>query len=129
MKPNRHQFRRNRRILSSLLAATALAAAAAGCQGFLEHSERELADNAKTLEIARNYLPVRQTQIGFINGYADVDELPAEIGEAMDELLDLARTDPNGLDNYELGRSLGLGVRITEGLILHYVPELQRYWR
>jgi len=98
----------------------------AGCQAIQEHAERELLDNAKTLNIARLRMPVVKSHIAFVNGLGRAEELPVKAVSAMDEYLVLA-TEPNSLSDYELAYSLGLSVQIYESWI-KYAIELQRLW-
>ncbi len=99
----------------------------AGCQIIEEHSERELADNDRTLQIARNRIPVVKSQICFVKGLGRVEELPVKAVAAMDEFLVLAE-DPNSMTDCELAYSLGLGVQFYEACILNVFPEFMRFW-
>ena len=105
-----------------------------GCGLILDHSERELKDLEKTRQTAKNYLEIAPMQIGFVKGSMGerISELPSGTLEAIDELHDLAVDDPNGQDDFSLGYSLGLRVRITNDIIKkileRYAPEVLRYW-
>lgn len=98
-----------------------------GCQLIQEHSERELADNQKTLQIARNRISVVKSQICFVKGLGRAEELSVKAVAAMDEFLALAE-DPNSMTDCELTYSLGLGVQFYEAGILNVFPEFKRFW-
>ena len=98
-----------------------------GCGAVLEHSEQELADNTKTLQIARNRIPVVKSQICFVKGLGRADELPVKAVAAMDEFLQMT-DDPNAMSDCELVYSMGLGVQFYEAVLLNVFPELKRFW-
>lgn len=98
-----------------------------GCQVVLEHSERELADHQKTLQIARNRIPVVTDQICFVKGLGVAEELSVKAVGAMDEFLEMT-ADPNTMTDCELVYSLGLGGQFYKASAEYFVPELSRYW-
>lgn len=98
----------------------------AGCQLFLEHSELELADHIKTLQISRNRIPVTTDHIAFARGTGKAEELSAKTNKAMDEYL-VITADPNAMTDFELVYSLGLGVQIYEAC-LRAAIEITRFW-
>lgn len=118
-------------IVSIILSA--LCFSLSGCQLFLKQSERELKDLEYTRQVAKNYLEIAPIQIGFVKGSMGdrIVELPAGTLDAIDELQDLAM-DPNSQDDFSLGYSLGLRVRITNDLVRkileRYAPEVLRFW-
>ena len=105
-----------------------------GCGWLLTYSESELQDLEKTRVIARNYLEIADMQIGFIKGSMGerISEMPTGTLDAMNELHDLSISDPNSHDDFSLGYSLGLRVRITNDIVRkileRYAPEILRYW-
>ena len=60
-----------------------------------------------------------------------IEELPKECIDAMDELDTLSAVDPNNLTDYQLGKTLGLNVRLlmktVEEILKKYAPEVLRY--
>lgn len=98
----------------------------AGCQVVLEHSERELADHPKTLQISRNRIPVTTDHIAFTRGTGKAEELSAKTNDAMDEYL-IITADPNAMTDFELVYSLGLGVQIYEACLKAAI-EITRFW-
>ena len=98
-----------------------------GCQGILEHSERENLDHQKTLKIARLRIPVVKDQICFVKGLGRAEDLPVKAVAAMDEFLELA-SDPNNMTDCELVYSLGLGLQFYEACLLNVFPEFKRFW-
>lgn len=107
---------------------------AAGCQFTMEQSRRELLDLEKTRVTAKNYLTIAPMQIGFIKGSMgeNITELPIGTLDAIEELHDLAADPNSNQDDFSLGYSLGLRVRITNDIIKQilerYAPEVLRFW-
>lgn len=100
---------------------------AAGCQGFLEHAERETLDHEKTLKISRLRIKVVKDQICLVKGLGRAEELSVKAVEAMDEFLKIT-ADPNNMTDCELVYSLGLGLQFYEACLLNVFPEFKRFW-
>lgn len=106
----------------------------AGCQFTMEQSEREILDLERTRVTAKNYLIIAPMQIGFVKGTMgdNITELPTGTLDAIEELLDLAADPNSNQDDFSLGYSLGLRVRITNDIIRkileRYAPEVLRFW-
>ena len=108
---------------------------ALGCtaarKGLVGISEQELKNAETAREVAQNYLEIWPIQSGFIRGAlgARMDELPAQVISAMDELDQLSSqyADPNDCPDYDLGLSLGLRVRLLSSVVAeglkYYMPE------
>jgi len=96
-------------------------------------SEEDIKNVEMAREVAGNYLKTWQLQSGFIRGSLGdrVNELPANVVSAMDELDQLAEQyqagDPNDFTDYNLGLSLGLRVRMLSSIVAEalkfYMPE------
>lgn len=106
----------------------------AGCKFTMEQSKRELLDLKHTRVAAKNYLTIAPMQIGFIKGSMgeNITELPTGTLDAIEELHDLAADPNSNQDDFSLGYSLGLRVRITNDIIKkileRYAPEALRFW-
>ena len=96
-----------------------------GCGAVLKHSEQELADNTKTLQIARNRISVVKSQICFAKGLGMTEGLPVREVARMDKFLEMT-ADPNSMTDCELVYSLGVGVKFYEACIKAAIPELSR---
>lgn len=95
-------------------------------------SESEIKNAVAVREVAANYLSIWPIQSGFIKGAIGprMDELPAQVVAAMEELDKLAEqyaSDPEGMQDYALGQSLGLRVRMLSSIVAEalsfYMPE------
>lgn len=100
----------------------------------LNISAEEVKNNEVTRQVALNYLSIWPMQSGFIQGALGprLDELPAQAVEAIDELDRLADqlsiTDPNSIEDWDLGLSLGLRVRLLTAVVQEalemYAPDV-----
>lgn len=117
-----------------LICICVLSIVLSGCHLAMEQSEREMADLKLTRVAAKNYLIIAPMQIGFIKGSMgeNISELPTGTLDAIEELHDLAADPNSNQDDFSLGYSLGLRVRITNDIIKkileRYAPEVLRYW-
>ncbi len=117
-----------------LICICVLSTILSGCRFTMEQSERELADLKLTRVAAKNYLTIAPMQIGFIRGSMgeNITELPSGTLDAIEELHDLAADPNSNQDDFSLGYSLGLRVRITNDIIKkileRYAPEVLRFW-
>lgn len=104
-----------------------------GCQAMRQTAldiSLEEVENAKTTrEVALNYLKSWPVFSGLIRGALgpQMQELPLQAVEAMDELDDLALNADECTD-HELGYSLGLRVRLLSAVVIEalkfYAPEM-----
>jgi len=85
----------------------------------LDISEEEIKNAETARQLAVNYLGIWPIQSGLIRGAlgSRMEELPAQAVSAMDELDELAISDPNDYTDYELGMSLGLRVRLLGAVV------------
>ena len=101
-----------------------------GCQGILEHSQRELTDHAKSQQVFRNTLQVRIDQLGVSVGYYGEAGITGENSEMIAEYLEIAEeNDPNTMKNYKLAYSYGLGLRLYRNMIERCWLDIQGYMR
>lgn len=117
---------------------TILVILSTGCQSMrntaIGISESEVKNLYATQIVARNYLKIWPMQSGFIHGLMAhrQGEFPEHVVEAINELdqlaADLAATDPNEINDYDLGISLGYRVRligaVVEETVRAYSPDL-----
>lgn len=108
----------------------------AGCAGLrqsaIDISEEEVKNAEAARIVAVNYLAIWPIQSGIIREAlgARLEELPAQAVSAMDELDQLAEqmNDPNDYTDYDLGRSLGLRVRLCGSVVQEaleiYAPDI-----
>ena len=97
-------------------------------------SREEVLNNDAVRESALNWLQIWPMQSGFIKGALGprVDEMPMQVIEAIDELdllsEHLSTVDPNEIEDYDLGLSLGLRVRllgaVVEEALKMYAPDV-----
>jgi hypothetical protein len=107
-----------------------------GCGWFrknlVELSESDLKNAEATRVVAKNLLSTWKLNSGFIRGVLGerLNELPAEIVEALDELDKLADRQDE-LSDYDLGYSVGLRVRMFGAVVVKalktYAPEVLKY--
>lgn len=96
-------------------------------------SGEEVKNLEATRQVAKDYLTIWPMQAGFIQGALGtrIDELPTQAVDAMTELTTLAEkynSDPNLIEDYDLGMSLGLRFRtlgaVVEEALRMYAPDV-----
>jgi len=93
-------------------------------------SKEEVKNTDTAREVATNYLLIWPMQSGFIKGALGprLDELPTQVVEAISELDELSAKDPNEIDDYDRGLSLGLRVRLLGAVVREalkqYAPDV-----
>ncbi len=117
-------------ILLGIILLTAM-----GCAGLrggiLDLSKEDMLNADTTRQTAKNLLSTWRLNSGFIRGSLGnaIFEFPAEAVKAMDELDALALKAT--LDDFDLGYSLGLRVRILSELVANalakYAPQVMKY--
>lgn len=119
-------------ITAAILLMITLSGCAMVRESAIKVSESEVKNAIAVREVAANYLSIWSIQSGFIKGAIGprMDELPAQVVDAMKELDQLAEqylSDPEGMADYELGQSLGLRVRMLSSIVAEalsfYMPE------
>ncbi|KKK89333.1 hypothetical protein LCGC14_2734150 [marine sediment metagenome] len=108
-----------------------------GCQVVRKTATDISGEEVKNLEtvqqVAKDYLTIWPMQAGFIQGALGprIEEFPTQAVDAMTELTILAKrynSDPNSIEDYDLGLSLGLRIRLL-GVVVQealemYAPDL-----
>ena len=110
-----------------------LTACAGQFQGIGSIGQLDLQNAIETRKLARDLLSTWRLNSGFIRGTLGpkLQELPASIVMAMDELDKLALKDPSQWDDFDLGYSLGVRVRMLSAIIQNalklYAPEVLQF--
>ncbi len=126
-----------KRILIIALIAIILPILLVGCSGMNafvgDMGQIDLRNAEASRKLARELLSTWRLNSGFIRGVLQekVAELPKGVVDAMDQLDSMALEDPAKLDDFELGKSLGLRVRMLSSLVQQalslYAPEVMKY--
>lgn len=111
-----------------------IAVVLAGCSQTSQWVTKIDAQNAEiSRKLAKDFLSTWRINSGFIRGALaeKIAELPQGAVSAMDQLDALALEDPAKLDDFKLGMSLGLRVRmlsqVVQSAIKIYAPEILQF--
>jgi len=124
-------------LLSLSLALTMLTGCYTGriaSQKFIEYEERQVETITNAKEATKLMLQEWPFRSGVLHGamQSRLDEIPAQTVDAFAELNMLAeKYATQGLDDYELGRALGLRMQMFSGvikeIIREYAPSVFKY--